>query len=130
MGQEMDEKKAYVNEIKRARGYIGGLHKTLVAEDFEYAKKYIGMSEVAYTNARLLDRKTKEFIIIGIQCARLAPVDSIRTHIEQALKAGATKKELLEVLELISFPCGGLSLGSGFQALEQAVEMETIEPDD
>lgn len=125
-----DEKKEYVNLMKKQRGYVGELHKVLVAEDFDFAQKYNELSEIAYTKLRHLDRKTKELIFIAILCTRLASTGHIKLHVEAALKAGATKEEILETLELTFLPAGAVSFTQGFDAWKEVVGPKKIEPDE
>lgn len=130
MNEKMDERKEYVNMMKRQRGYVGELHKVLVAEDFEFIKKYNELSEIAYTKPRSLERKMKELIYIAILATRLATIDHIKLHINAALRAGATKEEILETLELTFLPAGAISFTRGFDAWKEVVMPQKIEPDE
>ena len=129
MAKEMDERKAYVNLMKKQRGFVHELHKVLVAEDFEFIKKYNELSEIAYTKPRLLDRRTKELIFVAILATQLSSIDHIKMHIEAAMKAGATKEEILQTLELTFIPAGGVSFMRGFDAWKEVVSPQKIEPD-
>ncbi|HEX2243115.1 MAG TPA: carboxymuconolactone decarboxylase family protein, partial [Gammaproteobacteria bacterium] len=53
-----------------------------------------------------LPRKTKELIMVGICCA-LRLQRGIRIHIARALSLGASKREILEAIEVAAIP-GGL----------------------
>lgn len=67
-----------------------------------------------------LDLKIRELVIIA-SCATLGPVGlpAVKMHIDAALRAGATKTEIVEVLMQISFSAG---LPTAMAALEVAKE--------
>ena len=45
-----------------------------------------------------------------------ADVDQIRAHVRVALREGATPREILEALEAVIMPMGGLAFRRGVQA--------------
>ncbi len=123
-----DERREYLRKLVEARGYVFDLHKVLAAEDLEFLKKYNEVSEAAYTNQRLLDRKTKELLFVAILTVRGATQDHIKTHIKAALKAGATREEVLQVLELCFMPCGATAFLWGFDAWKEVCNPASVEP--
>ena len=64
----------------------------------------------------MLDRKTKELLQIVVEAALRADVDQIRAHVRVALREGATPREILEALEAVIMPMGGLAFRRGVQA--------------
>lgn len=67
-----------------------------------------------------LDLKIRELVIIA-SCATLGPagLPAVKMHIDAALRAGATKTEIVEVLMQVSFSAG---LPTAMAALEVAKE--------
>ena len=123
-----DERKAYVRKMKESRGYVFDFHKIMVAEDLPFIKKYNEMSEAAYTDPRLLDSKTKELLFVAILTAKGATQAHIKTHMNLALKHGATKQDLLQTLELCFMPCGATAFMWGFDAWKDVCNPERVEP--
>lgn len=124
---DLSEKKAYLQEMMESRGYIFDLHKILAAEDFDFLQKYQEISRIAYTDERLLDRKTKELLFIAILTVKHSSVNHIKTHIEAALAAGSTKEEVLQVLELTFLPSGAVTFLNAFDAFKEALSPDKIE---
>lgn len=125
----MDERRAYLEEMKRTRGYVLNYHKVLVAEDLEFLRALNSFLATSYTGQRRLDRKTKELISIAVHTALGSGKDHIRAHIEVARRHGATKEEILELLELLALPCGLPKFMHGFEAWTESFPVEQIEFD-
>jgi alkylhydroperoxidase/carboxymuconolactone decarboxylase family protein YurZ len=70
----------------------------------------------------ILDPKTREFIYIAVNASPTAlNSESIKIHINKALKLGATKEEIMEVFELIA--CLGIhSVTVGIPAINEVFE--------
>ena len=100
-------------EIRRRRGYELDFHRIMTTADPEWVPQYV---EATYTGPRLLDRKTKELLQIVVEAALRADVDQIRAHVRVALREGATPREILEALEAVIMPMGGLAFRRGVQA--------------
>ena len=103
-------------EMRRRRGYELDFHRILAAADPEWVERYTAFIEATYTGPRLLDRKTKELLQIVVEAALRADVDQIRAHVRLALREGATSREILEALEAVIMPMGGLAFRRGVQA--------------
>jgi alkylhydroperoxidase/carboxymuconolactone decarboxylase family protein YurZ len=84
------------------RGYWNGVWDELLEADPEFFAAYLDFS--AHPSRRgVLDPKVRELIYIAVDASTThlyAP--GTRIHIRNALELGATKEEILEVLELIS----------------------------
>lgn len=111
-----DEAKAFLDEMHRKRGYTLEMHRIMASADLEWLKAYTAFLEATYTNQRLLDRKTKELLQIVVETALRADVEQIRSHVRVALKEGATPREILEALQAVIAPMGGLAFRRGVQA--------------
>ena len=104
------------DELRQRRGYELDFHRIMTAADPEWVQQYAAFIEATYTGPRLLDRKTKELLQIAVETALRADVDQIRAHVRLALREGATPREILEALEAVIMPMGGLAFRRGVQA--------------
>ena len=111
-----EEIEAFLENAQRERGYSLEMHRILAEADLEWVKKYNAFIEATYTGQRLLDRKTKELLQVVVEAALRADVDQIQAHIKVALREGATPEEILEALQTVIMPMGGLAFRRGVQA--------------
>ena len=111
-----EEAQAFLEATQQNRGYTLEMHRIMAAADLEWAKKYGEFVEATYTGQRLLDRKTKELLQIVVEAALRADVEQIQAHVRVALQEGATPQEILEALEAVIMPMGGLAFRRGLQA--------------
>ena len=111
-----EETEAFLENAQRERGYSLEMHRILAEADLEWVKKYNAFIEATYTGQRLLDRKTKELLQVAVEAALRADVDQIQAHIRVALREGATPQEILEALQTVIMPMGGLAFRRGVQA--------------
>ena len=123
------EKRDYMDRIRRNRGYLVDMHKILVTADLDWVKAYDPFVRATYTDDRLLDRKTKELIQLSVETALKAEVDQIRGHIRLAIEHGASPQEVLEAMECVVMPMGMLAFRRGLQAWAAETGLETLEPD-
>ena len=111
-----EDARAYLERAQADRGYALEMHRIMADADLEWAKKYNEFIEATYTGQRLLDRKTKELLQVVVEAALRADVDQIQAHIRVALREGATPQEVLEALQAVIMPMGGLAFRRGVQA--------------
>jgi 4-carboxymuconolactone decarboxylase len=128
-GLSMDDEKAYLEEMMKSRGYVLDYHKVLVAEDLPFLRSLNGLLATAYTDQRRLDRKTKELVFIGVLTAMGAAREHIKAHIEVAKRHGATKEEVLELLEMLVLPCGVPKFMLGYEAWADSFPVRRVEVD-
>ena len=102
--------------IAQSRGYTLEMHGIMAAADPQWVEKYNAFIEATYTGERTLDRKTKELLQVAVEAALRADVDQIRAHVRVALREGATPTEILETLQCVAMPMGGLAFRRGLQA--------------
>ena len=121
--------KAYLQEMKDKRGYLLDYHKVLAVEDLPFMKGVNELLAAAYTNERHLSKKVKELLFSVLMTAVGAPKEVIKLHIELAAKAGASKEEILEALELASLPCGLPKFFPALDAWAEAFDIERLELD-
>ena len=75
----------------------------------------------------MLDRKTKELLQIVVEAALRADVDQIRAHVRVALREGATPREILESLEAVIMPMGGLAFRRGVHSTLKREPVGTLQ---
>ncbi len=124
----IEERQAYLDQIRRERGYVFDMHKILATADFEWLKALGPFAVATYTGQRLLDRKTKELIQVAVETALKADVDQIREHIRLAIEHGASPQEVLEAMECVVLPMGMLALRRGLQAWAAETGIDVLEP--
>lgn len=122
-----DSKRAYLEEVYRKRGYVFDFHKIMAQVDLEWLKAYDPFAGRTYLDQRSLDRKTKELLQTVVLSALRTDVEHIKTHIQLAIKEGATPEEVLEALECVLMPMGMLGFRRGLQAWASAVGVEPVD---
>jgi 4-carboxymuconolactone decarboxylase len=123
-----DERQELIDTMYRERGYVLDFHKVMAAEDLDFLKSYNQFIQAAYTNRRTLDAKTKEILYTVILTAVKANVEHIKSHIKLALEYGATKREILEALEICVPAASVPAFMIGFEAWKQVVSPQRVEP--
>jgi 4-carboxymuconolactone decarboxylase len=124
MGEVMDlEQKKMLEEIKKKRGFVLDFHKILIEEDLEFLKRYEELISTAYARQRNLSKKVKELVFIAALTALQAHKSHIGAHMKVAIENGASKQEILEVLECIFPPCGVLRFMNGLDAFKETVKI-------
>jgi alkylhydroperoxidase/carboxymuconolactone decarboxylase family protein YurZ len=89
---------AFISE----RGYWNEFWDGLLTLDPEFFQAYLQFSAVPWRNGTL-EPKIKELIYIAIDAATTHLYEpGLRQHIRNAIKYGATREEVMEVLELVS----------------------------
>ena len=111
-----DETEAILKSTQQDRGYSLDVHRIMAEADLEWVKKYNDFIDATYTGQRLLDRKTKELLQVVVEAALRADADQIQAHIKVAYREGATPQEVLEALQTVIMPMGGLAFRRGVQA--------------
>lgn len=97
-----EQQLALKEEFVEARGFWTHLLEDLLRVDPDFFKAYADFSSVPWRNG-VLSPKVKELIYIAIDATTTHLYEpGLRYHIRAALDQGATKQEILEVLQLIS----------------------------
>ncbi len=99
----MTHAKTYPNtDAQRATGDWNPTWDLLLEMDPDYLEAFLGFRAVPQRNGPL-EQKYKELIFIAINAATThLHGPGVRRHIQNALRAGATQAEILEVIELTS----------------------------
>ena len=110
------EKEAELERVTRLRGFRYGLHDFLAELDLNALKEVNDHVEATYVNESLLDRKTKELLIM-VACVGMGDlVSHLQIHMHAANKAGATPEEIMEVLNLVGGWTGTVHKAVGLEA--------------
>src|SRR5262245_53204768 len=88
------EKEAELERTTRLRGFRYGLHDFLAEVDLNALKAVNDHVEADYVNESLLDRKTKELLIMVACGAQGDLVSHLQIHMHAANKDGATRDEV------------------------------------
>lgn len=90
------------DEFKTNRGYWSPVWDDVLRLSPDFFEAYMNFSSVPWKHGTL-EPKIKEFIYIAIDVATTHLYDpGTRIHIRNALKYGATAKEIMEIFELVS----------------------------
>ena len=111
-----DNPQQTAEQMAQSRGYTLEMHRIMAEADPEWVVHYNRFIEATYTGERTLDRKTKELLQVAVEAALRADVEQIQAHVRVALQHGATPREILEALECVAMPMGGLAFRRGLQA--------------
>lgn len=96
------EQKKLRDDFIEARGYWNEFWDGLLKLDPDFFQSYLAFSGVPWRKGPL-EPKFKELIYIAIDAATTHLYEpGLRQHIRNAIKYGATKDEIMEVLELVS----------------------------
>ena len=80
-------------------------HEKLLSMKSKVYEKFLEMEKVAFSDGAVL-KKNKELIAVGISVV-IDCESCMQWHIEQAVKAGASKQEVFEAIEI------GIEMGGG-----------------
>ena len=111
------------SELKRqfieARGYWNDIWNSFLWLDPDYFEAFTAFSSAPWKNGTL-EPKVKEFIYIAADTSPTHLFEmGTRIHIQNALKLGATKEEICEVLQIVS--------STGLHAIELGLPILTEE---
>jgi alkylhydroperoxidase/carboxymuconolactone decarboxylase family protein YurZ len=101
--EALDERQARLKEtFMQNRGYWAPFMEDLLRLSPDFFEAYINFSSIPWLKGPL-EPKVKEFVYIAIDAATThLYVPGLRQHIRNAIRLGATRAELMEVLEVVS----------------------------
>jgi len=122
---ELDEcALAHKQEFIDNRGYWMPIWETLLKLSPDFFKAYLDLSSVPWKTG-VLEPKIKELIYVAIDIATTHLfLSGTRIHMRNALKHGATKDEIMEVIALVSI-CGMHSATEGVPILVEELDRFT-----
>ena len=94
-------------------------HAKLLAADSEVYRAFLEMERAAFQDGAL-PKKHKELIAVGISVA-MDCESCMQWHIEQAAKAGASRQEILEAVEV------GIEMGGGPATVSARFALEVMD---
>src|SRR5881398_136825 len=108
---------ALIAKMKAARGYIYPEWEYAAQQDPEFVETYNRIYELALGEGRHVSAKVREFVAIALLAFRGADREGLVAHMRRAIRLGATKEELFEVLEATLVPGGAPTFHRGLNAL-------------
>ena len=103
---------ALIARMKEARGYIYPEWEFAARQDPDFVETYNRIYELGLGEGRHVSAKVREFVAIALLAFRGAVA-----HMERAMRLGATREEIFEVLETCLVPGGAPTFHRGLGAL-------------
>ena len=102
MAEMTDRMLTLKDNFVKNRGYWDKFWDGLLQLNPDFFEAYLNFSSIPWTKG-VLEPKVKEFIYIAIDASTTHLYEpGLRIHIQNALKYGATKEEIMEVYQLTS----------------------------
>jgi alkylhydroperoxidase/carboxymuconolactone decarboxylase family protein YurZ len=108
---------ALIARMKKARGYIYPEWEFAAQQDPEFVEAYNKLYELGLGEGRHVSVKVREFVAIALLAFRGAEKSALVAHMQRAIRAGATREELFEVLATCMVPGGAPTFHRGVSAL-------------
>jgi len=108
---------ALIARMKKARGYIYPEWEFAAREDPDFVEAYNRIYELGLGEGRHVSVKVREFIAIALLAYRGSDKAALVAHMQRAMRFGATREELFEVLETCMVPGGAPTFHRGLSAL-------------
>ena len=108
---------ALIARMKKARGYIYPEWEFAARQDPEFVEAYNRIYELGLGEGKHVSAKVREFVAIALLAFRGAEKGGLIAHMERAIRFGATREELFEVLETCLIPGGAPTFHRGLSAL-------------
>jgi alkylhydroperoxidase/carboxymuconolactone decarboxylase family protein YurZ len=108
---------ALIARMKQARGYIYPEWEFAARRDPEFVEAYNRIYELGLGEGRHVSAKVREFIAIALLAFRGSEKSALVAHMQRAIRLGATREELFEVLETCMVPGGAPTFHRGVSAL-------------
>ena len=108
-----------MDEISLINQKRAAAHQKLLAMDSKVYRAFLDMEAAAYGDGALA-KKHKELIAVGISVV-MDCESCMQWHIDQAARAGATRQEVLEAVEV------GIEMGGGRATVSARFALEVME---
>jgi alkylhydroperoxidase/carboxymuconolactone decarboxylase family protein YurZ len=108
---------ALIAKMKAARGYIYPEWEFAARQDPDFVETYNRIYELSLGEGRHLPAKVREFVAIALLAFRGGEKAGLVAHMERAIRLGATREEIFEVLETCLVPGGAPTFHRGLGAL-------------
>jgi alkylhydroperoxidase/carboxymuconolactone decarboxylase family protein YurZ len=110
---------ALIARMTEARGYIYPEWEFAARQDPEFVEAYNHIYELSLGEGRHVSAKVREFVAIAVLCFRGAERSGLVAHMKRAMRLGATREELFEVLGTCLVPGGAPTFHRGLSALRE-----------
>jgi len=108
---------ALIARMKEARGYIYPEWEFAARQDPDFVETYNRIYEQGLGDGRHVSAKVREFVAIALLAFRGAEKAGLVAHMKRAIRLGATREEIFEVLETCLIPGGAPTFHRGLTAL-------------
>jgi len=108
---------ALIARMKEARGYIYPEWEFAARQDPDFVETYNRIYELGLGEGRHVSAKVREFVAIALLAFRGADKAGLVAHMQRAIRFGASREELFEVLETCLVPGGAPTFHRGLSAL-------------
>jgi len=108
---------ALIARMKEARGYIYPEWEFAARQDPEFIETYNHIYELGLGDGKHVSAKVREFVAIALLAFRGAERTGLVAHMQRAIRLGATREEIFEVLETCMVPGGAPTFHRGLSAL-------------
>jgi len=108
---------ALIARMKEARGYIYPEWEFAARQDPNFVETYNRIYEQGLGDGRHVSAKVREFVAIALLAFRGAEKAGLVAHMKRAIRLGATREEIFEVLETCLVPGGAPTFHRGLTAL-------------
>jgi alkylhydroperoxidase/carboxymuconolactone decarboxylase family protein YurZ len=116
-GDRAGRAEALIARMKEARGYIYAEWEFAARQDPEFVETYNRIYELGLGEGRHVSAKVREFVAIAVLAFRGADKAGLVAHMKRAMRLGATREELFEILETCLVPGGAPTFHRGLSAL-------------
>ena len=117
MSEQTERAEALIARMKQARGYIYPEWEFAARQDPEFVETYNRIYELGLGEGKHVSAKVREFVAIALLAFRGGEKAGLVAHMERAIRFGATREELFEVLETCLIPGGAPTFHRGLSAL-------------
>jgi alkylhydroperoxidase/carboxymuconolactone decarboxylase family protein YurZ len=117
MADRSEQAEALIARMKKARGYIYPEWEFAARQDPDFVEAYNRIYELGLGEGQHVSAKVREFIAIALLAFRGSEKTALVAHMERAMRFGATREELFEVLETCMVPGGAPTFHRGLSAL-------------
>ena len=106
-----------IERMQAVRGYIYPEWELAAKMDPDFTEAYNRIYELGMGEGQHVSAKVREFVAIALLAFRGADRDGLVAHMQRAIRLGATKEELFEVLAATLIPGGAPTFHRGLNAL-------------
>ena len=106
-----------IARMKTARGSLDPEWAFAARQDPEFDETYNRISELGLGEGKHVSAKVREFVAIALLAFRGGEKAGLVAHMERAIRFGATREEIFEILETCLVPGGAPTFHRGLGAL-------------